>query len=317
MFLKSIHLENFKCFERLDLSFEEETIRKWTLLLGENGTGKQVIANLVHSLSDRSNRQMIQVNCAAISKDLLESELFGIEKHVATGVSPRSGYFERADGGTIFLDEIGDMPPATQMNVLRVLSEHEFERVGGSKIIKVNVRVISATNKNLRELVEKGDFRKDLYYRLNGMRIHIPSLRERKEDLPLLIDHFLAKYAETNQKPDQVMSREARALLLRYWWPGNVRELETCVQHAVVKADGNEILPEHLHDEVLDNLRSQDPIIQLETGHRSLPDAVARLERRMIEEALRQNSGVKTVTARCLGIHEATLRKKMKKLGMG
>jgi len=286
------------------------------LITGENGTGKQVIASLVHSQSDRSDRQMIQVNCAAISKDLLESELFGIEKNVATGVSPRSGYFERADGGTIFLDEIGDMPETTQMKVLRVLSEHEFERVGGSKIIKVDVRVISATNKDLKKLVEKGDFRKDLYYRLNGMRIHIPALRERKEDLPYLVDHFLGKYAEANQKPNLVMSREARALLMRYWWPGNVRELETCIQHAVVKADGDKILPEHLHDEVLDNLRSQDPIIQLETGHHSLPDAVARLERRMIEEALRQNKGVKTIAARHLGIHEATLRKKMKKLGL-
>ena len=286
------------------------------LITGENGTGKQVIANLLHKLSDRSSKQMIQVNCAGISKDLLESELFGIEKHVATGVSPRSGYFERADGGTIFLDEIGDMSQTTQMKVLRVLGEKELERVGGSKIIKVNVRVISATNKNLRQLVEQGKFREDLYYRLNGMRIHIPPLRERKEDLPLLTDHFLARYAEDNQKPDLVISSEARALLSRYWWPGNVRELETCIQHAVVKADGAEILPEHLHDEVLENLRSKDPIIQLETGHRSLPDAVARLERRMIQEALRQNNGVKTVTARCLGIHEATLRKKMKKLGL-
>jgi DNA-binding NtrC family response regulator len=202
------------------------------------------------------------------------------------------------------------------MKVLRVLSENEFERVGGSRIIKVNVRVISATNKNLRELVDKGGFRKDLYYRLNGMRIHIPSLRERKEDLSFLIHHFLAKYAERNQKPDLVISREAKALLLQYWWPGNVRELETCIQHAVVKADGKEILPEHLHDEVLDNLRSRDPIIKLETGHRSLPDAVARLEKRMIEEALKENNGVKTLTARSLGIHEATLRKKMKKLGI-
>ena len=180
------------------------------LITGENGTGKQVIANLVHSLSDRSSRQMIQVNCAAIAPDLLEAELFGIEKNVATGVSPRSGYFERASGSTIFLDEIGDMPPATQMKVLRVLSEKELERVGGSKIIKVDVRVISATNKNLRQLVDMGEFRKDLYYRLNGMRIHIPALRERKEDLGLLVDHFLAKYAESNQKPDLVLSREAK-----------------------------------------------------------------------------------------------------------
>jgi Nif-specific regulatory protein len=286
------------------------------LITGENGTGKQVIANLVHRLSDRSSKQMIQVNCAGIAKDLLESELFGIEKGVATGVSPRSGFFERADGSTIFLDEIGDMPPATQMRVLRVLSEREFERVGGSKIIRVNVRVISATNKNLRELVDQGLFRKDLYYRLNGMRIHIPPLRERKEDLQLLIDHFLAMYMETNQKSDLVMSREARALLMQYWWPGNVRELETCIQHSVIKADGKEILPEHLHDEVLDNLRSQDPSLQLDGGDNSLPDAVSGLERRMIERALRQSGWVKTLAAERLGIHEATLRKKMKKLGI-
>jgi DNA-binding NtrC family response regulator len=149
------------------------------------------------------------------------------------------------------------------------------------------------------------------------MRIHIPPLRERKEDLSLLIDHFLSMYRDANQKPDLVISQDARTLLLRYWWPGNVRELETCIQHAVVKADGNEIFPEHLHDEVLDNLRSRDPSIQLETGYDSLPEALSRFEKREIEKALRQSGGVKTVAAKRLGIHEATLRKKIKKLGIG
>jgi transcriptional regulator with PAS, ATPase and Fis domain len=286
------------------------------LITGENGTGKQVIASLVHSLSDRKDKPMIQVNCAAIAKDLLEAELFGIEKHVATGVSPRSGYFERAHGSTIFLDEIGDMPATTQMKVLRVLSENKFERVGGAKMIEVNVRVISATNKDLRDLIEKGLFRKDLYYRLNHMRIHIPPLRERREDLTPLIDHFLAKYAAANSKPGLRISRDATGLLRRYWWPGNVRELETCIQHAVVKADGDEILPEHLHDEILENLRSRDPSIQFDTNHEPLPDAVRKLEKRMIERALRESGGIKTLAAERLGIHESTLRKKIKILGI-
>jgi Nif-specific regulatory protein len=286
------------------------------LITGENGTGKQVIANLVHQLSGRKDKPMIQVNCAAISKDLLEAELFGIEKYVATGVSARSGYFERADGGTIFLDEIGDMPDTTQMKVLRVLAGDEFERVGGSKTIKVDVRVISATNKDLKELVEKGLFRKDLYYRLNQMPIRVPSLRERMEDLPYLVDHFLARCSAANSKPDLKISREASTLLRQYWWPGNVRELETCIEHAVVKADGDEIKPEHLHDDILENLRSRDPSIQLGTDHQSLPDAVRQLEKQMIERALKESGGVKTAAAERLGIHESTLRKKIRLLGI-
>jgi Nif-specific regulatory protein len=286
------------------------------LITGENGTGKQVIANLVHRLSDRSDKPMIQVNCAAISRDLLEAELFGIEKQVATGVSARSGYFERANGGTIFLDEIGDMPDTTQMKVLRVLSENEFERVGGAKLIKVDVRVISATNKDLKALVDEGVFRKDLYYRVNHMRIHVPALRERGEDLPYLIDHFLAKYAEANSKPHLRMSREAVTALHQYLWPGNVRELETCIQHAVVKADGEEILVEHLHDEILESLRSRDPGMALGTDHEPLPEAVRKFERRLIVKALKESGGVKTRAARLLGIHESTLRKKVRSFGL-
>ena len=221
---------------------------------GESGTGKELIAGLLHQQSARKDKPMITVNCAAIHKDLLETELFGIEKDVATGIAARSGFFERADGGTLFLDEIGDMQPTTQTKVLRVLAEKELERVGGSRVIKVDVRVISATNQDLKDLIARGFFRKDLYFRLNAMRIHLPALRDRMEDLRVLVDHFIRKYVAENSKQPMVMSGRAYEVLRRHAWPGNVRELEKCVEHAVVVADGSEILPEHLPDEILESV---------------------------------------------------------------
>ena len=287
------------------------------LITGESGTGKELIAGLLHELSPRKDKPYVIVDLAAISKDLLETELFGIEKKVATGVAARAGVFERANGGTIFLDEIGDMPLETQMKVLRVLAEQEFTRVGGTKVIKVDVRVISATNKNLKELMEKGVFRHDLYYRLNAMQIHLPALRERLEDLPALVAYFLRKYATQNAKPSMEIGPEAFEVLRSYWWPGNVRELEKCIEHAVVVAEGRLIRIEHLPREIVDSVRLAEAASKVRSsGHASLPEAVEALEKQMIIDALRRSGNVKTRAARLLGIHESTLRKKLKAYGI-
>jgi transcriptional regulator with GAF, ATPase, and Fis domain len=286
------------------------------LLTGESGTGKELVAGLLHHQSARKDKPMITVNCAAIHKDLLETELFGIEKDVATGIAARSGFFERADGGTLFLDEIGDMQPTTQTKVLRVLAEKELERVGGSKVIKVDVRVISATNQDLKDLISRGLFRKDLYFRLNAMRIHLPALRDRMEDLPVLVDHFIRKYVAENSKQPLVMSSRAYEVLRKHAWPGNVRELEKCIEHAVVVAEGSEILPEHLPDEVLEGVEGGAGQIFSPAVGESLPKALKRIERDCIVRALHDHGGVKTVAADSLGIHESTLRKKMKLYGI-
>ncbi len=283
------------------------------LITGESGTGKELVAGLVHELSPRRNKPFIVVNCAAIQQgDLLESMLFGIAKSVATGVSARSGYFERAHEGTIFLDEVGDMPLATQTKVFRVLEDGVFERVGGSRAIKVDVRVISATNQDLKHLIDEGKFRAELYYRLYGMHIHVPPLRERIEDLRPLTEYFLRMYTEKNSKPEMTISKEVYGLLRRNWWRGNVRELEKCIEHAVTIADGAEILPEHLPAEMLDDLRDQDMRTSTEFGLGSLQEQLQALERRLIIKALRESNGVKTQAARALHIHESTLRKKAK-----
>lgn len=284
------------------------------LLTGENGTGKDLIAGLIHELSPRRAAPFIIVNCPGIADDLVESELFGIEKSVATGVAPRPGFFERADGGTIFLNEIGDLAEGIQVKVLRVIENMEFERVGGSKVIKVDVRVISATNRDLRQLLEDGSFRTDLYFRLNTIQIELPPLRKRMEDLPGLVDHFVRKYASKNSKPVKRVSPEAFDMLRRHPWPGNVRELEKCLEHAVVFADGDEIVPDNLKDEIIAAAGTGMPPTADLTG--SLPDRVAKFEEYHIAEALSASDWNKTRAARSLGIHESTLRKKIRAYGI-
>ena len=287
------------------------------LITGESGTGKELIAGLVHKLSARRDKPFIVVDSPAIQQgDLLESMLFGIAKRVATGISARSGYFERAHEGTIFLDEVGDMPLATQTKVFRVLENNVFERVGGSRAIEVDVRVISATNQNLRQLINEGKFRKELYYRLYGMHIHVPPLRERIEDLRPLTDYFLKIYIEQNSKPEMTISKEVYGLLRRYRWRGNVREIQRCIEHAVTVAEDVEILPEHLPSEMLDDLRDQDMHTSTDLGLGSLLEQVEALERRLIIRAMRKSKGVKTLAANILRIHEATLRKKIKRYGI-
>ncbi len=286
------------------------------LLTGDNGTGKDLVANLIHELSPRKAGPFVHVNCAGIAKDLVESELFGIEKSVATGVAPRAGYFERADGGTIFLNEIGDLPQATQVRVLQVIDKRQFERVGGSKVVSVDVRVISATNQDLTRLIEDGTFRKDLYFRINHIQIHLPPLRERMDDLSDLIAHFVGEYAAKNRKPVKRVSREAMDVLKKHAWPGNVRELERCIERAVVFAESEEIMPVDLSEEITHAVRSVGPGIGTRiTGH-TLPMKMAAFERLLLVEAVEQSGWVKSRAARALGIHEATLRKKMKAYGI-
>jgi len=285
------------------------------LIRGESGTGKEMIANAIHHASLRSGKSLVKVSCAAIPETLLESELFGHEKGAFTGAAQRRiGRFEEADGGTIFLDEIGDLSPAIQVKLLRVLQEKELQRVGSNATLKTDVRVIAATHRDLEEAIRKGIFREDLYYRLNVITIHVPPLRERKEDVPLLIDHFLKKYSKANGKTVTDVSKEARALLLRYPYPGNIRELENIIERAVVLCRGETIatqdLPFHVREE-----RSEG-LWQAPGKEKSLPESLEEIEKDLILRALDENRGVQTRAAEALGISERVLRYKIRKYGI-
>jgi DNA-binding NtrC family response regulator len=296
--------------------------RATVLIEGESGTGKEVVAYTIHQLSGRPASKFVIVNCAALSPQLLESELFGHEKGAFTGAAQRRlGRFEQADGGTIFLDEIGEIDAATQVKLLRVLSERTIERVGSNTPIKVDVRVIAATNKNLRSLVEKGDFREDLFFRLNVIKIDMPPLRDRGEDVILLAAAFLQEFAKENQKAVQNLSDQALRLLRDYRWPGNVRELRTVIEHGVVMCNGREIGVEHLPDflqnaprVVLPNLLF--PAKEVQKGLASTNDLNLNvLEQRVIQQALTKADGNRTEAAELLGISRRTLQRKLKEYG--
>lgn len=280
------------------------------LIRGESGTGKELIAKAIHYASPRAAKTLIRVNCAALPENLLESELFGHEKGAFTGaIATRKGRFELADGGTLFLDEIGDLPPHLQAKLLRVLQEKEFERVGSSHSLKVNVRVLSATHRDLEALLKSGQFREDLYYRLNVVTITLPPLRERRQDLPALMDHFLRLFAQKNGKTIRGFTHEAREALLRYDYPGNVRELENLIERAVVLT----------RDDVIDRGDLPLSLEESETGverETHLTAAVEGLERRMIKDALARANGIQTRAAEILGITERALRYKLKKYGL-
>jgi transcriptional regulator with PAS, ATPase and Fis domain len=278
------------------------------IISGESGVGKEVILNMIHALSERKAFPLVKVNCAAIPETLLESELFGYEKGAFTGAYQRkAGKFELANKGTIFLDEIGDIPLLLQSKLLRVIQEKEIERLGGIQSTKVDVRIIAATNKNLDEEVKKGTFREDLYYRLNVVNIHIPPLRERKDDIPLLIDFFLKKYNMKHKKNVRGLTREARDVLIKYDYPGNVRELENIVERAIVLTRG-----EHIGSEDLPNFAEQ----VLSGSDTSIKGTVESIEKTMIVEALVNAEWVQTKAAATLGLSERMLRYKIKKYGI-
>jgi len=287
--------------------------RATILIQGESGTGKELLARLIHQLSPRSGRVMLAVNCGALHENLLESELFGHEKGAFTGASARRiGRFEEADGSTLFLDEIGELSAAVQVKLLRFLQEREFQRLGGNQTLRADVRIISATNRDLDARVKAGAFREDLYYRLKVVTIDLPPLRERKEDIPPLIDHFLRKYAKENGKVIKGISSEARDLLIKYDYPGNVRELENILERAVVIGRDEIISVEDLPF-------LEDSLTAAEEGKKAeglLRGTMEEMERKMIVEAMEKAGDHQTKAAEILGISERMLRYKLKKYGL-
>lgn len=283
------------------------------LITGESGTGKELIANAIHLNSPRREKPLIKVNCAALPEALLESELFGHEKGAFTGaLTRRQGRFQLAHKGSIFLDEIAEMAPSTQAKILRVLQEREFEPVGSSNTVRIDTRVIVATNKNLKEEIQEGHFREDLFYRINVVTLSVPPLRERREDIPLLADFFLKQYAVKNRRLIKGFTPRATDLLMRYDWPGNVRELENMVERSVIMVRGDMITP----DEFPDTLLALDPeILKSEidlTPGRSLKD----VEKEMILMTLKDTEGNRTHAAKILGISRRTLQLKLKEYGI-
>ena len=285
------------------------------LITGESGTGKELIARAIHQASPRRNAPFVAVNCAALAENLLESELFGHEKGAYTGaIQRRKGRFESAHTGTLFIDEVGEIPLATQVKLLRVLQEHAFERVGGTELIRVDVRIIAATNRHLEELIEKGLFREDLYYRLNVVRLNVPALRHRKTDIPLLADHFLRRYSAENSKSITGISREALDILMKYDFPGNVRELENIIEQAVVLSRSDILTTKDLPATVQGGIIARQPEISLADG--TLTQQVESLEIQLIKEALNKTGKVQTRAADLLGITERNLRYKIQKYNL-
>ena len=286
------------------------------LLLGESGTGKELIARALHYNSHRRQGNLVPVNCAATPEELLESELFGHERGAFThAVRTRIGRFEQASGGTIFLDEVADMSPGLQVKLLRVLQEHSFERIGGVKSIKVDIRVIAATNQDLETMVRQGKFREDLFYRLNVIPIRIPPLRERLTDIPLLVKHFLQEFGKKKKKPVKRLAPKAMELLVRYPWPGNVRELENLVERLVILSEGDVVEVEDLPQRFREtgSLGGDAESIDFPESGFNLPQALAEFERRLILKALERSNWVKSRAAQLLNLNRTTLIEKMKK----
>ncbi|MDP8255199.1 MAG: sigma-54 dependent transcriptional regulator [Candidatus Alcyoniella australis] len=325
--------EYFREEERREYNFEEivgdsskmeeifSTIRKvagggsTVFIYGESGTGKELIARAIHYHSDRAEGPFIKLSCSALAEGVLESELFGHEKGSFTGAVRRKlGRFELAHKGTLFLDEIGDISPLIQLKLLRVLQEREFERVGGTQPIKIDVRVITATNKDLLEEIRKNNFREDLYYRLHIVPIKVPPLRERKEDIPPLVEHFITKLGKRTNKKVRMIDEEAMNVLMEYYWPGNIRELENIIEQSMVLTDGEVIrasdLPMFM---AIDRPRGD---LESQLGTRPLPEIVDEIERDLIKAAYGRANGVKTETAKLLGIKTSALYYKLEKYGL-
>jgi DNA-binding NtrC family response regulator len=302
-----------------------------TLVLGESGTGKELVARAIYQFSKRANGPFLAINCAAIPETLLESELFGHEKGAFTGAeSKRIGKFEQCNGGTLFLDEIGDMTPLTQTKILRVLQEQRFERIGGRETIATNVRVIAATNCDLEKLVETGEFRQDLYYRINVFTIRLPPLRDRTEDLPLLVDHFVRLFGSEMGKEIQGIAPDALDMLRAYAWPGNVRELQSVIKQAILHATAPRLFPDFLPDFIVAAKRGPRPTVpstggdlvaflhaRLHAGGGELyAQWVMHTERMLLTNVLQHAQGNLSQAARILGIDRGTLRNKIKSLGI-
>ncbi|MFR9144828.1 MAG: sigma-54 interaction domain-containing protein, partial [Lentihominibacter sp.] len=285
------------------------------LITGESGTGKEMFAKAIHYASPREDKPFITVNCGAIPENLLESELFGYEKGAFTGASEKGkeGKFELADGGTIFLDEIGDMPLHLQVKILHVLQNMRFDRVGGSKSIIVDVRVIAATNKDLEKLIEEDRFREDLYYRLSVIPLSIPPLRERKDDIKLLMYHFLRKYNSFMNKKIERFSPEVEELYTNHDWPGNVRELENAVEYGTNMAFGNVITMEEVPARIL---KKEEEMVKFKNLDRPLAEQVKLYEKEIIRKKLKQHNGIKDTVAKELGLSRATLYRKLSELGI-
>ncbi len=306
--LAGLETGNERMQEAINMAARAAASRATILIHGESGTGKELLARAIHYASPRRRGPLVAVNVAALPEALLESELFGHERGAFTGADrEHRGRFELADGGTLFLDEIGDLPRGTQVKLLRVLQEQSFERLGGTKPIKVDVRLVAATHRDLEAMARAGDFREDLYFRLNVVAITLPPLRERKEDVPLLVDHFLRRFADEGKA--RSVSREAMDLLLKHDYPGNVRELENLVHRAVVLARGDVIttsdLPLHVAG-LKPEVRGEDA---------SFTERVEAFEKALIFEALEKAGGVQTRAAAALGMSERHLRYKLKKYG--
>jgi two-component system nitrogen regulation response regulator NtrX len=316
-------------FERSELIGEAPAMRElkaqialaaptegWVLITGENGTGKELVARELHRGSRRAQAPFVAVNCAAIPEELIESELFGHEKGAFTGaVQQKRGRFEVADRGTIFLDEIGDMSLMTQAKILRILQEHRFERVGGTETIQIDVRVIAATNKELQVEMAEGRFREDLYYRLNVIPFHVPPLRERREDIPLLAEQFLARFcgdAETGGTRKR-LTREALQRMEVYPWPGNVRELQNIIERLVLMTPGETIDVEHLPAQIASPVREK--LLRNLEGQK-LADARAAFERAFLMEKLQENGGNISRTAEVVGLARESLSRKLRSLGI-
>ncbi len=319
-----------KMVELYKLVSKVASVSGTVLITGESGTGKELVARTIHKSSDQAAKPFLAISCGAIPESLLESELFGHVKGAFTGaVTAKAGLFEVADGGTVFLDEIGETSPAIQVKLLRVLQERVFRRVGGTDDIEVDVRVIAATHQDLREMIQKGRFREDLYYRLNVIPIHLPPLRERREDIPLLAMNFLAKYAEQTKRPIRGIAPESMELLLRYYWPGNVRELENAIERAVALGTGGVLTPDSLPETVVGQAGALDSTGQpmegalpvevselLSSEKMDLDAIVSRVERDLILEALRQAGGIQKKAAQVLGLSFEAFRYRMKKHGI-
>jgi len=288
------------------------------LITGESGTGKELVAKTIHYNSSRAKYPFVPINCAAIPRDILESELFGHEKGAFTGaVSTRIGRFELANHGTLFLDEIGELDPSLQVKLLRVLQEKEFERVGGVKTIKVDVRIIAATNRDLEKAVKDGTFREDLYYRLNVIPLHLPPLRKMKEDIPLFINHFMNEISKRKKRKPPVITKDVMECLMNYRWPGNVRELENLVERLIILKEGDTVTLDDLPERIRE--KKPAPRLDLRPQHIlssegiDLNSMLDEIENNMIRQALEISKGVKSKAASLLGLNRTTLIEKMKK----